>query len=177
MPVSTRIGPGEPAAANNRPSAPGGLGAKTTAFGFALASSRATRVWASGQTAATTMFPVREASGAAAGSTPGGAAEPLLDLGVEASVRAEMMAVRREMQPFGIGRQAAAEQRLEAQRAVLKDHSSGKMRFSSVERRYGAPADPPVPGLLPIIRSTVSTCLWRQLASASSMSTSFSASS
>jgi hypothetical protein len=46
-----------------------------------------------------------------------------------------MMAVRREMQPIGIGREAAAEQRLEIQRAVLSDHNSGNTRFSRVDRK------------------------------------------
>jgi hypothetical protein len=46
-----------------------------------------------------------------------------------------MVAVRRHVQPPGIGGEAAREQRLEAQRAVLSDHNSGKARFSSVERR------------------------------------------
>ena len=47
-----------------------------------------------------------------------------------------MMAVRREMQPLGIGAdRLRLKQRLETQRSVLSDHSSGKMRLSSVERR------------------------------------------
>src|SRR5437764_308115 len=106
-----------------------------------------------------------------------GGVVPRFDLPLEARVGPKVMAMRREMQPLGIRRQAAAEQRLETQRAVLSDHSSGKTRLSRVARRYGAPAEPPVPGLLPMIRSTVSTCLCRQASSASSMSTSFSASS
>src|SRR5690349_2200976 len=60
---------------------------------------------------------------------------PCLDLSFEAGVRPEVMAVRREVQPLGIRRQAAAEQRLETQRAVLSDHNSGNTRFSSVARR------------------------------------------
>ena len=60
---------------------------------------------------------------------------PGLDLPFEARVGPQMMAVRREMQPLGIRRQAAGEQRLETQRAVLSDHNSGKTRFSSVERK------------------------------------------
>ena len=38
------------------------------------------------------------------------------------------------------------------------------------------PAVPPVPHLKPMMRSTVTTCLWRQVSRASSRSTSFSAS-
>src|SRR5690348_9387203 len=106
-----------------------------------------------------------------------GSVVPRFHMRVEARVGPEVVAVRCEMQPVGVRSKAPAEQALEAQRSVLSAHSSGKTRFSSVARRYGAPAEPPVPGLLPMIRSTVSTCLWRHEASASSISTSFSASS
>ena len=108
-------------------------------------------------------------------SEPGGVA-PRRNLAFEAGIRPEMMTMRREMQPLGIGTKAATEQCLEAQRSVLSDHNSGKTRLSSVERRYEAPAVPPVPILFPMIRSTVSTCLCRHIASASSRSRSFSAS-
>ena len=64
-----------------------------------------------------------------------GGVVPRLDLPLKARVRPEMVTVRREMQPPSVRRQAAAEQRLEAQRAVLSDHNSGKTRFSSVARR------------------------------------------
>ena len=101
---------------------------------------------------------------------------PRLGLSVEAGVGPEMVAVRGEMEPLGVGLDAPREQILEAQRSVLSAHNSGKIRLSSVERRYAAPAEPPVPRLLPMIRSTVSTCLCRHIASASSRSTSFSAS-
>ena len=38
-------------------------------------------------------------------------------------------------------------------------HRSGNAGCASVVRRYCAPADPPVPGLAPIVRSTIFT--WR----------------
>ena len=64
---------------------------------------------------------------------------PRLHMPVEAGVGPEVMAVRGEVQPLGIGAEAPAEQRFEAQaetsKLVLSDHSSGKIRLSSVERR------------------------------------------
>ena len=60
---------------------------------------------------------------------------PRLDLSLEARVRPKVMAVRGEVQPVGIGDEAAREQRLETQRSVLSDHSSGNTRFSRVARR------------------------------------------
>src|SRR6185369_4827374 len=60
---------------------------------------------------------------------------PRLDLPVEAGVGPEMMAVRSEVQPSGIGAEAPREQSLEAQRSVLRAQSSGKTRLSSVARR------------------------------------------
>jgi hypothetical protein len=60
---------------------------------------------------------------------------PRLDLAVVARVGPQMMAVRGEMQPVGIGREAPTEQILEAQRSVLSAHSSGNIRLSRVERR------------------------------------------
>ena len=59
---------------------------------------------------------------------------PCRDLAVEARVGPQMMAVRGEVQPVGIGAAGSAEQRLEAQRSVLSDHSSGNTRLSRVER-------------------------------------------
>ena len=60
---------------------------------------------------------------------------PRLDLPVEAGVGPQMMAVRGEVQPAGIGPRLRREQPFETQRSVLSDHSSGNTRFSSVERR------------------------------------------
>ena len=60
---------------------------------------------------------------------------PAFDLSLEAGVGPKMMAVRGHVQPRRVGHQAAREERLEAQSAVLKDQSSGKARFSSVDRR------------------------------------------
>ena len=37
-------------------------------------------------------------------------------------------------------------------------HRSGNAGWKSVERRYATPADPPVPGCSPIVRSTIFTC-------------------
>ncbi len=61
--------------------------------------------------------------------------------------------------------------------SVLSDQSSGKARLPERARQIGARL--PIrlsPSSLPMIRSTVSICLCRQAASASSRSTSFSAS-
>jgi hypothetical protein len=52
--------------------------------------------------------------------------------------------------------------------------SSGKSESSSVLRRNGTPAVPPVPFLKPMMRSTVFTCLKRHNTKFSSTSTSFS---
>ena len=60
---------------------------------------------------------------------------PAFDLAFEASIRPEVMAVRGELEPLRIRSQAAREERLEAQSAVLNDQSSGKARLSKVERR------------------------------------------
>ena len=60
---------------------------------------------------------------------------PRLHVPIEAGVGPQVMAVRGEVQPVGVGSEAPAEQRLEAQRAVLSDHNSGKTRFSRVARR------------------------------------------
>ncbi len=60
---------------------------------------------------------------------------PAFDLAFEAGVRPQMMAVRGDVQPLGIGAEAAREERLETQSSVLSDQSSGNARFSSVERR------------------------------------------
>lgn len=46
-----------------------------------------------------------------------------------------MMAVGSDVQPIGIGAQAPREERFETQSSVLSDQSSGKARFSSVDRR------------------------------------------
>lgn len=64
-----------------------------------------------------------------------------------------------------------------AQRSVRACHSSGNSSVSSMRRRYGTPAVPPVPVLPPMMRDTV--CMWRkrQCRKASSRSTSSSASS
>lgn len=35
---------------------------------------------------------------------------------------------------------------------------SGKAGLNSVFRRYSAPAEPPLPGFIPIVRSTIFTC-------------------
>ena len=84
---------------------------------------------------------------------------PAFDLPVERSVGPEMMAMRGEVEPPGRRFQAPREEALETHMSVRKSHSAGKARFSSVERRYAAPAEPPVPGFRPMIRSTVSMCL------------------
>ena len=92
---------------------------------------------------------------------PGGVL-PAFDLSFEAGVGPQMMAVRGEMQPARDRRRGFAEN----SRLKLKDRSSSTTvrerracRASSADRR--APAEPPVPRLLPMIRSTVSTCLCR----------------
>ena len=60
---------------------------------------------------------------------------PAFDLPGEARVGPQMMAVRGEVQPPGSGAKALREQRLEAHRLVLSDHSSGKARLVSVPCR------------------------------------------
>ena len=60
---------------------------------------------------------------------------PAFDLPFEAGVRPQMMAVGGHVQPVRIGAEAPREKRLETQSDVLSDQSSGKARFSSVDRR------------------------------------------
>jgi hypothetical protein len=53
--------------------------------------------------------------------------------------------------------------------------SSGKKRSSTTPRRYFAPAEPPVPCFMPMMRSTILKCRKRHRACSSSISRSFSA--
>ena len=105
---------------------------------------------------------------------PGGVF-PAFDLTGEAGVGPEMMAVRGKVQPTRSRGEASGKQALEAHSWVRSAQSSGKARFVRVDSRYLTPAEPPVPILPPMIRSTVSICLCRQPESAASMSISFSA--
>lgn len=67
---------------------------------------------------------------------------------------------------------AGGASRMKAQSTVRTCHSSGNSTTSSILRRYGAPAVPP---LKPMMRSTVVTCRKRHCRNASSRSTSSSA--
>ena len=103
---------------------------------------------------------------------------PSFDLAVETDVGPQMMAVRGDVQavaarPRGFSKTGA----LKLKFRYCSDQSSGKARLSSVEREIGRAL--PIRRcrvLMPMIRSTVRTCLCRQATKASSISTSFSAS-
>src|SRR5262249_28273146 len=88
--------------------------------------------------------------------------EPRALLRVERHVRPGLMGMAREEHALG----HAKPQIIPGEFARSRCHScdriaqkSGKIGRPMVSRRYAAPADPPVPGLVPIVRSTIFT--WR----------------
>src|SRR5207249_10315827 len=84
--------------------------------------------------------------------------EPGALLTVECRVRPRLVRMARQEHALGDAKaRVVPRQRIHSRDRIAQ--RSGKMFCPSVVRRYDAPADPPVPWRVPIVRSTILT--WR----------------
>src|SRR6266567_577267 len=106
-----------------------------------------------------------------------GSIEPRLLLRFERHVRPRLVRVAGEQNAFGNAKAGVVLGQLLRidQSADRIAQRSGNAGWLIVVKRYSAPAEPPVPGFVPIVRWTIFTCRYRHSMNPSSKSTSRSA--